>query len=154
MLVVTHPDPITLEGAGLVLVARRDFDTSVCGVKARPALDEKVVRARAAPELTWAKGTMSAHLDVGERLSPDVYLGRLESTAPVAEHIHTGSWEILAAVEASGSFAIDGKLGHPGPRQVTMVPPGSKHSWKPRPGHGRAGRGPLTAYARGLRPSL
>lgn len=112
MLVVTHPDPVTLEGAGLVLVARRDFDTSVCGVKARPALDEKVVRARAAPELTWAKGTMSAHLDVGERLSPDVYLGRLESTAPVAEHIHTGFWEILAAVEASGSFAIDGTLGH------------------------------------------
>ena len=35
---------------------------------------------------------------------------------PVAEHIHTGSWEILAAVEASGSFAIDGSASSPSPR--------------------------------------
>lgn len=44
------------------------------------AVDKRVVRARA-PELRWANGTMTAHLDVSEKLWPDVYLGRLEGTA-------------------------------------------------------------------------
>ncbi|HSO33110.1 MAG TPA: cupin domain-containing protein [Labilithrix sp.] len=134
VLVVTYPDPIKIEGAGLVLVARRDFDTSVCGVKSRPLLDKKVVRASAAPELRWAHGGMAAHLDVGEKVSPDVYLGRLEGSAGVAEHAHAGSWEILGAIEASGMFVLDGTEGHLGPRQVLMIPPGSKHAWKPDPG--------------------
>lgn len=134
VLVVTHPDPIKLEGAGLVLVVRRDFDTSECGVKSRPELHKKVVRASAAGALRWAGGAMAAHLDVGEKLSPDVYLGRLEGTAGVAEHVHAGSWEILGAVEASGTFVLDGAAGHLGPRQVLVIPPGSKHAWKPDPG--------------------
>ena len=134
VLVVTHPDPIKLEGPGLVLAVRRDFDPSVCGVKARPVLDKKVVRAAAAPELRWSSGTMAARLDVGEKLSPDVYLGRLEGTAGVPEHLHTGSWEILASIEAAGTFVVDGTEGRLGPRQVVMIPPGSKHTWKPDPG--------------------
>jgi mannose-6-phosphate isomerase-like protein (cupin superfamily) len=134
VLVVTHPDPIKLDGAGLVVVARRDFDTELCGVKTRPALDKKIVRASSAPDLRWAGGTMGAHLDVGAKLSPDVYLGRLDGTAGVAEHTHPGSWEILAAVEASGTFVLDGTEAHLGPRQITMIPPGAKHAWKPDPG--------------------
>jgi quercetin dioxygenase-like cupin family protein len=132
-LVVTHPDPIKLEGNGLVVVARRDLDPDVCGVKAHPRFDKKVVRATTAADLHWAGGTMSAHLDIGPKLSPDVYLGRLEGTAAVAEHTHP-AWEILAAVEASGTFVLNGTEGHLGPRQIIMVPPGSKHAWKPDPG--------------------
>lgn len=134
VLAVTHPDPIKLEGTGLVLVARRDFDATLCGVKARPALDKKVVRASASADLRWAAGTMSAHLDVGPKISPDLYLGRLGGTAGVAEHAHEASWEILAAVEANGTFVLGGTEGHLGPRQIIMVPPGSKHAWKPEPG--------------------
>jgi mannose-6-phosphate isomerase-like protein (cupin superfamily) len=134
VLVVTHPEPIKLEGTGLVVLARRDFDTDVCGVKTRPALDKKIVRASSAADLRWAGGGMGAHLDVGVKLSPDVYLGRLEGTAGVAEHVHAGSWEILAAIEASGTFVLDGTEGHLGPRQIMTVPPGSKHAWKPDPG--------------------
>lgn len=134
VLVVTHPDPITIEGTGLLLVARRDFDPDLCRGKTRPALDKKTVRASTAADLRWAGGTMSAHLDVGAKLSPDVYLGRLEGTAGVAEHSHEASWEILAAVEASGTFVLDGTEGHLGPRQIMLVPPGSKHAWKPDPG--------------------
>lgn len=131
VLVVTHPEPIKLEGSGLALVARRDLDSAMCGAKARPVLDKKVVRASAAADLRWAGGAMSAHLDVGAKTSPDVYLGRLEGTVGVAEHTHPASWEILAAVEASGTFVLDGTEGHLGPRQIIIVPPGAKHAWKP-----------------------
>lgn len=134
VMVVTHPDPIKLEGTGLVLVARRDFEPDVCGVKTRPALDKRLVRANAAPELRWAGGTMSGHLDVVGRASPDVYLGRLEGTAAVAEHDHPASWEILAAVEANGTFVLDSTEGHLGARQIIVIAPGSKHAWKPEPG--------------------
>jgi mannose-6-phosphate isomerase-like protein (cupin superfamily) len=143
VLVLTHPEAISLQGTGLVVVARRDFDSPVCSGSAKPpASDKKVVRANAAPKLEWAGGAMSAHLDVGTSsakpdaslLSPDVYLGRLEGTGAVAEHIHAASWEILAAVEANGTFVLDGTEGHLGPRQIVMVPPGAKHAWKPAAG--------------------
>lgn len=141
VLVVTHPDPIKLEGSGLVVVARRDFEPDACAVKTRPALAKKVVRATAAPKLEWAGGTMSAHLDVappanadGGGLSPELYLGRLEGTAGVAEHNHPTSWEILAAVEANGTFVLEGTEGRLGPRQIVAVPPGARHAWKPEPG--------------------
>jgi mannose-6-phosphate isomerase-like protein (cupin superfamily) len=132
VLVVTYPDPLKLEGAGLVVVVHRDLPP--CAVSSRPVMQKKVVRANAAPDQRWAGGTMSAHLDVGSIVSPDLYLGRLEGTAGVPEHVHPGTWEILAAVDAHGTFVLDGTEGHLGPRQIVMVPPGAKHAWKPDPG--------------------
>lgn len=134
VLVITHPDPIKLDGTGSVVVARRDFATALCGVKARPPLDKKIVRASTAADLRWRGGTMTARLDVGPELSPDVYLGRLAGTASVAEHAHPGSWEILAAVEAHGTFVVDGIEGPLGPGQIVIIPPGSKHAWRPDQG--------------------
>jgi mannose-6-phosphate isomerase-like protein (cupin superfamily) len=77
---------------------------------------------------------MSAHLDVTPAASPELYLGRLEGTAPVAEHSHSGSWEVLAVVEANGMLALDGTEGHVGPRQIVMIPAGAKHAWNPEAG--------------------
>jgi mannose-6-phosphate isomerase-like protein (cupin superfamily) len=142
VLVVTYPDPVKLEGAGLAVVARRDFEPDTCVVKTRPGLQKRVVRGTVAPKLEWAGGTMSAHLDVspptnvdaGAAGTGDFYLGRLEGTAGVAEHTHPTSWEIIAAIEANGTFVIDGTEGRLAARQIVMVPPGVKHAWKPEAG--------------------
>jgi len=131
VLVVTYPDPLKLEGSGLALVVTEAL--AACAPVPRPPLDKKVVRATSAPKLEWAHGGMSARLDVGAKVSPGVYLGRLEGTSAVAEHTHVGSWEILAAVEAGGSFVLEGTEGRLGPRQIVMVPPGAKHAWTPDP---------------------
>jgi mannose-6-phosphate isomerase-like protein (cupin superfamily) len=77
---------------------------------------------------------MAARLDVASKVSPELYLGRLEGTAPVSEHMHASSWEILAAVEANGVFSLEGTEGRLAARQVVVVPPGAKHAWKPEPG--------------------
>ncbi|MBX3191431.1 MAG: cupin domain-containing protein [Labilithrix sp.] len=131
-IVVTHPEPLDLKGAGLALVVTEALPPSAC--VAKTTMDKKVVPRSAAPKLAWAGGAMSAHLDVGTNLSPDVYLGRLEGTASVPEHTHAGTWEILAAVEASGTFVLDGVEARLGPRQIVFVPPGAKHAWKADPG--------------------
>jgi mannose-6-phosphate isomerase-like protein (cupin superfamily) len=131
-MVVVHREPMELQGTGLAVVVT--FRVPVCNVKARPAPEKTVLRAGAAPPLHWANGTMEAHLDVGATVSPEVYLGRLSGTAPVSTHTHDASWEILAAVEASGTFTLDGKEQRLGPRQVVLVPPRTTHAWKPDPG--------------------
>ena len=147
VLVVTHGVSFDASGQGTVVWADIEMSGD-CAVLSRPAPAKKVVRAGAAPELRWAHGTMTAHLDVPTNppkgdpasppqpvsLSPELYLGRLEGTAGVPEHDHSGSWEILAAVEANGTFVLDGTEGRLGPRQIVMVPPGSKHAWRPEPG--------------------
>lgn len=148
VLVVAHGDAFEAKGAGTVVWAEAELGGE-CAVLARPPQTRTVVRAGAAPELRWAGGTMSAHLDVATNppkapvaaaappavsLSPELYLGRLEGSAGVPEHEHTASWEILAAVEADGTFVLDGTEGHLGPRQIVMVPPGHRHAWRPEPG--------------------
>jgi quercetin dioxygenase-like cupin family protein len=111
-----------------------------CAVLSLLPLSKTVVRGAATPKLEWAGGTMSARLDVetaGPRSpspSPELYLGRLEGTAAVAEHNHPTSWEILAAVDASGTFVLGGTEHHLTARQIMMIPPGVKHAWKPEPG--------------------
>ncbi len=134
VVVVTHPDPIALGGTGVVLGVREDFGPDRCAVKARPALAKTVVRASEAAELRWAAGAMSARLDVGATVSPDAYLGRLEGTSAVAAHSHAASWEILAAVDAHGTFVLDGVTARLGPKQIVIVPPGKTHAWTPDPG--------------------
>jgi mannose-6-phosphate isomerase-like protein (cupin superfamily) len=140
VLVVAHGQPFDASGAGTVVWAMIDLGGE-CAVSSHPAIAKTVIRSTAAPELRWAGGTMSAHLDVAtppkapaSGVSPELYLGRLEGTAPVVEHDHAGSWEILAAVEANGTFTVDGTEARLAARQIVMIPPGSKHAWKPEPG--------------------
>lgn len=135
VVVLMNPEPLEVKGGpgtGLVLEARIRIPT--CVAKARPAPEKTLVRANAAQKLEWAGGKMSARLDVGAKVSPDLYLGRLEGTGAVAEHVHDKSWEILAAIEAAGTFTLDGKEQRLGPRQIVFVPPNTKHAWKPDPG--------------------
>lgn len=132
VLVVDHALPEPLEGSGLAVSAlspRRP-----CAVRSRPAPEVSLIRGTTAPKLTWAGGAMSAHLDVSKTVSPSLYLGRLEGSAAVAEHSHPGSWEILAAVDAAGTFTLDGQPARLGPKQIVVVAPGTKHSWTPDPG--------------------
>lgn len=132
VLSLTYPDPLRLEGTGLVVVAVERMES--CVLRDKPAPIKKVIRAKEAPALKFAGGLMTAHLDVGTKVSPTLYLGRLEGSAAVPEHTHPGSWEILAAIDANGTFVLDGTEGKLGPKQVVMVPPGAKHAWKPEPG--------------------
>lgn len=132
VLVVESGEAFDATGAGTVVWAQTAF--TPCPVRARPATTKTVIRASAAPKLEWAGGAMNAHLDVAPRVSPELYLGRLEGSAPVAEHSHAGSWEILAALDANGTFVLDGTEGHLGPRQIVLIPPGAKHAWKPESG--------------------
>jgi len=132
VLVVESGDPFDTTGAGTVVWAQTGIVP--CPVRSRPAMRKTVIRATSAAKLEWASRTMSAHLDVTPVASPELYLGRLEGTAPVAEHSHASSWEILAALDANGTLVLDGTEGHVGPRQIVMIPPGAKHAWKPEAG--------------------
>ena len=101
---------------------------SVGDIKARTSL------GRPTKPLIWANGAMKAWLMV-ERADADfTYVGFLEGTAPVAEHQHDGSWEILCAIEANGEFTILGQPQRLAGGTCVSVPPGTKHAWKPDPG--------------------
>lgn len=122
------PDPAAhkLKGQGLAVVVSAE-DTG-CVTRLR------LVRADQAPELTFMGGKMHAHLDVDDPDVASFYLGRLAGTAGVQEHAHDRSWEVLCAVEASGTFTLDGAEARLGPRMCLSVRPGTKHSWRPDPG--------------------
>ncbi len=110
----------------------RVVPTTACG-SAGP-LAKHVVRASAAPELTWAGGKMHAHLDVEKAISPVAYMGRLSGTVPVAEHTHPDSWELICAIEGAGTFRVGGNESRMGAGQCVAVPPGVKHQWTPDEG--------------------
>lgn len=131
VLVLDNALATRLGGSGAALVARRPYG---CAVRSARAPNKTLVRASAARDLAWANGAMHARLDVGRELSPDLYFGRLEGTAGVPEHTHPGTWEILAAIEAAGTFTLDGVEHRLGPKQIVVVPPDAKHAWKPDPG--------------------
>jgi mannose-6-phosphate isomerase-like protein (cupin superfamily) len=147
VLVVAHGEPFEAKGAGSVVWAQVAL-AGECKPATHPPLAKTVIRATSAPELRWAGGAMTAHLDVAPNPpkadgaatrppsspSPELYLGRLEGSAPVGEHSHAASWEILAAAEASGAFVLEGVEGRLGPRQIVVVPPGARHAWRPDPG--------------------
>jgi len=119
-------DVTGLSGDALALVATAHVDA--CD----PA--KTVVRGAKTPDLVFAGGKMHAHLDVESAVSPSIYLGRLDGTAPVAEHAHDAQWEILCAVEGAGTFTLGGVEHRLGPRQIVMGPPGTKHAWRPDDG--------------------
>ncbi|MEO6572855.1 MAG: cupin domain-containing protein, partial [Polyangiaceae bacterium] len=121
-----------VKGEGMALVAT--IRPRVCEPNQATTITKQLIRATAAPELTWANGAMHAHLDVERDHATVAYMGRLEGTAPVAEHTHDTSWEILCTIDARGTVIIDGKPTRVGPRQIVAIPPGKKHSWKPDEG--------------------
>lgn len=134
------PD-LAVSGDGVVLVATARILPCEGGMSAggggpKPGKARvRVVRATAASELAFMGGDMRAHLDLDDRdVAPSAYLGRLSGTASVPEHAHPGSWELLCALEASGTFTLAGQDQHLGVRSCVVVPPDTKHSWKPDAG--------------------
>ena len=133
VLLVQGEGALEVTGQGLAVLAavrERPCDPA-------PEITKKIVRASAAPELVWgsaASGQMHARLDVEKETSPYAYIGRLEGSAPVAEHLHPGTWEIICAVDAAGTFTLAGASRRVGPRSIVAVPPDTRHSWTPDPG--------------------
>jgi mannose-6-phosphate isomerase-like protein (cupin superfamily) len=128
------PGALDLKGSGLVVTVTSLHDCPSPSTASSGPLAIRVARAGDAKDLAWAGGTMHAHLDLEKEISPDVYVGRIEGTAPVAEHDHGPSWEVLCAIEASGTFTLDGIPRHIAGPAIIAVPPGRKHSWQPDPG--------------------
>lgn len=131
VVVLLHPMPFAVRGSGKAVYVEVPLGSDRCAVKTRPSPETKLVKAGAAPALVWGQGAMQAHLDVEKDRSPEAYFGRLSGTLPVAEHAHAGSWEVLVAVEGSGSFVLDGAPHEVHDESVVVVPAGKKHAWKP-----------------------
>jgi mannose-6-phosphate isomerase-like protein (cupin superfamily) len=132
VLAVLGTPEITIRGGGVAVVASARISACDAG---QPSAGKSLVRAARAPTLTFMGGAMQAHLDVDDRsVAPSLYLGRLSGLAGVPEHDHAKSWEVLCAVEASGTFILAGQERHLGPLTCVSVPPGVKHSWRPDAG--------------------
>jgi hypothetical protein len=118
-----------VKGEGTVLVARARL--TACDA---PPLTI-VVKADASHDLSFMHGTMHARLDLDDRnVAPSFYFGRLSGTAAVPEHAHAGTWELLCAVEAAGTFTLSGAPSRLAARTCVTVPPDTKHSWQPDAG--------------------
>jgi mannose-6-phosphate isomerase-like protein (cupin superfamily) len=133
VLVLMHPEPIDVQVApnAVAISVVKEFE---CTATPKPAVVKTIIRAKEAPELRWAGGAARAHLDVGTKVSPDLYLGRLEAATSVPEHDHPTSSETIVAIEGSGTFTVDGKENHLSPHQIVHVPKKTKHAYKPDPG--------------------
>jgi mannose-6-phosphate isomerase-like protein (cupin superfamily) len=125
---------LELRGAGLAVAVTALHDCTAGSTAPSEAMSTRVARAGDAKDLAWAGGTMHAQLDFEKEASPDVYVGRLQGTGPVAEHDHASSWELLCAIDGSGTFTLDGVAKHIVGPTVVAVPPGHKHSWQPDAG--------------------
>lgn len=120
---------VVVRGDGTVLVAKARLQACA----APPLL--AVVKADPSHDLSFMHGAMHARLDLDNRsLAPSFYFGHLSGTATVPEHAHEGTWELLCAVEASGTFTLAGTPSHLGAHTCVTVPPDTKHSWKPDAG--------------------
>lgn len=131
-LVTSYAEHVYLGGSGLALVVTSPIPGGPSCGRTTTLPELQVVRGPSTPPLTWnppGGGVMTAHLDVTG--FPEVSVGRLEGTAGVGEHVHESSWEILAAVAASGTFTLDGQPQRLAPGEIVRVPPGTKHSWTP-----------------------
>ncbi len=135
-------DALTVRGKGAydvtgtkaVLVRAIARGAGGCEPESYSTLAKKVFRAKNVKPLVWAGGAMQATLLVEKDDAPLAYVGLLEGTAPVAEHVHDGSWEVLCAIDAAGDFTLAGQKARLGPRQCVSVPPATKHAWSPDAG--------------------
>ena len=123
---------VDVSGEGLALFAIAHPET--CVPPSAAPFTKKVVRASAAPAVTFAGGRMRARFDVEPPVSSLAYFGQLDGTAPVPEHAHDTAWEILCAVSGAGTFTMDGVPHRLGAKQIVMIPPAARHSWAPDPG--------------------
>jgi hypothetical protein len=118
-----------VKGEGTVLVAK----ARLTACEAPPLTT--VVKADASRDLSFMHGTMHARLDLDDRnVAPSFYFGRLSGTAAVPEHAHAGTWELLCAVEAAGTFTLSGTPSRLDAHTCVTVPPDAKHSWQPDAG--------------------
>lgn len=99
------------------------------------------------PDLAWAGGAFHARIAFDGSDSPFASLGLLMASprAPVPEHHHPTSWELLVALSASGTLRIpdqpvpgtDGGASLPArdlrveSGSVAYVPIGVRHAWQP-----------------------
>jgi len=118
-----------VKGDGTAIIARVAPKTCT----PTPTLMKRVARASDARDLAWAGGAMHARFGLEGDGAPVMYAGRLEGTAPVAEHTHPGTYEMICTIEASGVFTLDGNPQRLAPSQCVVVPPDVKHSWQPSP---------------------
>ncbi len=131
MIMLDYPTPLSIKAAGLGVEVMAEFD---CQVLSRPPESRTVVRSKDQKPLYWAKKAMMAAALADAKMSPRAYVGRLEGTAPVAEHDHPTSNETLIAIEGAGTFMLDGKPHRLSPKQIVQVPKGTKHSFTPDAG--------------------
>lgn len=96
-------------------------------------------------DLAWGNGAMHARIGFEAAQSPHASLGVLiaSDNAPVPEHTHPGTWEMLTALSASGRLHIpaqrvDGVNDAMTARERTVtggtiayVPAGVRHGWAP-----------------------
>jgi mannose-6-phosphate isomerase-like protein (cupin superfamily) len=126
---VKFPDSLVFDVNGLAVLVVQPF---ACSLSDKPGAEVSVRRVGDGRDLRWAKGAMHAKMLVANE--PELYLGWLDGTAPVAEHKHDHSTEILAAIEAAGTFTLNGQEHRVGNEQVVTVPENTLHSYKPDPG--------------------
>lgn len=140
LAVVTGGEPVADAAARL---AR---DGASVSWKQRPAAVE-VADLAAAADLAWAGGAMHARTAFagdGQRASLGVLIASADAT--VAQHQHDGSWEVLAALRASGMAK---RAAGPGATDlaaipvedgaVVAMPKATQHAWMP------GGKKPLVA---------
>ncbi len=120
------PEELVVSGEGVAVVATI---TAKCAAGAFPPPSK--IDASRAPALSWANGTMHAHLDIEAELAPEGYFGRLSGTGPIPEQVHDESWEVLADISGTGTLTLDGKPEHVGVHDVVFIPPGTKYSFMP-----------------------
>lgn len=130
--------PAGREPIALLLVTARGDDAP-----AAVNTDYETRDLRALDDLAWAHGAMHARIAFGRDGSPRASLGMLFASddAPVAEHAHDTSWEVLSALSASGRLhlpaqSVGDQTLAARDRTVTngaiaYVPAGVRHAWVP-----------------------
>lgn len=128
------------------IAALRGKDAKKLAWKDRPTRLQ-VVDLNASKDLAWGGGAMHARMGIEgdvQRASLGVLMASKD--APVAQHKHEGSWEILIALRAEGTArrAASAEATDTAPVKMTdgmvvAIPKGALHAWEP------AGSKPLIA---------
>jgi hypothetical protein len=121
-----------------VVVELRGKDSKRLAWKTRP-VPVQTADLAVAKDLAWAGGAMHARIGFegeSQRASLGLLIGSKD--APVAQHTHEGSWEILVALRAGGMMK---RADAPGSTElaasgmtdgmVAAVPKGTLHAWEP-----------------------
>lgn len=138
---VSPGDPI-----GDAAAALRGKDAPKLAWKDRPA-PLQVVDLNASKDLAWGGGAMHARMGIeGDAQKASLGLLMASKDAPVPQHKHDGSWEILIALKAEGTaqLAASAEAKDTAPKKlsdgmVVAIPKGALHAWEP------AGTKPLIA---------